>query len=294
MEKHIYGFTKIQQGLNNGEHVNMNATIILRLKQDTPLIANDLLNAHTSTFEAALENEQAAMQYEKGAQETPEIKALNIARNEALTFLMETIASIAKYRKYPQRQKLAQHTQRHLSDYRKLKRENLTVKTGMIKILLLKLDEPELHSAISTLGLQNVVDDLRTTNSALDSLWNERALADARKRKYGSVKKTRKKTDRAFASLAHFIISLHNSGFLPQQAQQKISALIDFLNAEIVAYHDILSRRSIKNISKKPAPDKSPLLPHPSTTTETPAPTPEKSIPPLPPQSPATTPTQQP
>ncbi|MDR0537831.1 MAG: DUF6261 family protein [Tannerellaceae bacterium] len=254
MKKQIFAYKKIVKDLKNGDHATMNESIVSRMETYEPQIGNAKLTAHTTAYKAAYTHEDMVMKPFRAAKETPLIHEADLDRSDAMTYIESTVTVAYGYSKLPNEQKAAHVLMPILANYKNIKNKNLTDETGLVTNLLEDLDKPAAKAALATLNIQSVVEDLRTANNTFKSLWDERAQGAEAKRQHGTVKEARAKTDEQLGELTDFIEALYNSNLLPEAMQKLLGEMIDFLNAEITAYIDVLSHRHLKNKPHKPSP----------------------------------------
>ena len=115
--------------------------------------------------------------------------------------------------------------------YRGLQREPIMSETSTVKFMQQQYNtRPELPSAAATLQLDTVFSNLFTVNDQVDSLWNERALADAAK-SGPSASKLRPPLEKAYNSFCDVILQT-----LSLQPSPQLENLFSVMNEIRVKY----------------------------------------------------------
>jgi hypothetical protein len=254
MKKKIYAFKSSFKYLQNADHIAVHTSVSERARADAVHINSELITKAEEDYRAAFNHETMVINPERASVETPVIHDEDSSRDADISYIEGVIATAARYAKFHDKQMAAIMLQPIFAPYKGVQRKGQTIETGLVIKMLEALGLPEHQPAIATLGLQPAIDNLIQSNAAFQNHWDLRASEKEAKRLHGTVRDSRANTDAKLAVLAEELADAYNSGLLPEDEQARIGNLIDFVNAQIAAYIDVLSHRSLQNTPKKPNP----------------------------------------
>lgn len=133
--------------------------------------------------------------------------------------------------------------------------------TSQIYKLVAVLQEDENASAITTLGLDDIVTDLEEANEQFNTTFKTRSSAKLERKSQMNMKTVRPRVDAAFKKLVDDINVLYKANeiaYNDEEIRTVLGNLIDKISSYIVEMNDILARRGSDVSSEVPEPSPEP------------------------------------
>lgn len=120
--------------------------------------------------------------------------------------------------------------------------------TAMVSDFVKKMQSDDYSQYVAKLGLTEAVEALKTVNNTFSSLYSSRADEKRVRTVSDTLKKIRHKVDIALADLREAINAIYIVNALVEKSEEKeaeIGAVVDAVNAEVLQFAEMLSRRGI-------------------------------------------------
>ena len=120
--------------------------------------------------------------------------------------------------------------------------------TAMVSDFVKKLQSDDYSQYVATLGLTAAVEALKTVNGMFSSLYSRRADEKRVRTVTESLREVRRKVDIALAELREAINAIYIVNALVEKSEEKeaeIGAVVDAVNADVLQFAELLSRRGI-------------------------------------------------
>ncbi len=120
--------------------------------------------------------------------------------------------------------------------------------TAMVSDFVKKLQSDDYSQYVDELGLTSAVEALKTANDTFSSLYSSRADEKRVRTVTESLREIRRKVDIALADLREAINAIYIVNALVEKSEEKeaeIGAVVDAVNADVLQFAELLSRRGI-------------------------------------------------
>ena len=120
--------------------------------------------------------------------------------------------------------------------------------TAMVSDFVKKLQSDDYSKYVDALGLTSAVEVLKTVNDTFSSLYSSRADEKRVRTVTESLREVRRKVDIALAELREAINAIYIVNALVEKSEEKeaeIGAVVDAVNADVLQFAELLSRRGI-------------------------------------------------
>ena len=179
------------------------------------------------TWDTGLKEQGEITREIKASEESESLLKKDEERDQIISALFQDIRSAARS-PLPARREAGHKLKLVVDTYKGLQKERWAGETAHIKGLLNDLDKSEYAAAITTVGVAELIQLLRTTNTAFDTLRMARTLTSASKNLPSAAEVRKKNEDALYAILFHIEVAYTMA---PTEPERKvIGELIDQIN----------------------------------------------------------------
>lgn len=166
-------------------------------------------------------------------EQTATVAALDTERDTALMFLGHTVTA-ASYSSIKLVRDAAAHIRAVLDLYPNITRMELLAESGAVENLVRDLQSPAYAPHLTTLGLEEAVDNLNGTNEHLKTVYNQRAEAKSAADTRADLAAARKATAEAYAPIATALNGIYIGNYYGAKTpavETNVGGMIDGINA---------------------------------------------------------------
>ena len=244
--------------LRNGEHYLFNRNVIGDVTEE--IAEAQHLTASRTEYVGEFLHEEATYHQNQGYVNTAEVVSTDLVRDEAFLFLRHSVDANL-YSKDEAKRAAATQLSYALKPFRMANSKTYSENTSQIYKLVAVLQEDENASAITTLGLDDIVTDLEEANEQFNTTFKTRSSAKLERKSQMNMKTVRPRVDAAFKKLVDDINVLYKANeiaYNDEETRTVLGNLIDKISAYIVEMNDILARRGSDVSSEVPEPSPEP------------------------------------
>ena len=244
--------------LRNGEHYLFNRNVIGDVTEEVAEAQH--LTASRTEYVGEFLHEEATYHQNQGYVNTAEVVSTDLVRDEAFLFLRHSVDANL-YSKDEAKRAAATQLSYALKPFRMANSKTYSENTSQIYKLVAVLQEDENASAITTLGLDDIVTDLEEANEQFNTTFKTRSSAKLERKSQMNMKTVRPRVDAAFKKLVDDINVLYKANeiaYNDEETRTVLGNLIDKISAYIVEMNDILARRGSDVSSEVPEPSPEP------------------------------------
>ena len=249
--------------LRNGEHYLFNRNVIGDVTEE--IAEAQHLTASRTEYVGEFLYEEATYHQNQGYVNTADVVSTDLVRDEAFLFLRHSVDANL-YSKDEAKRAAATQLSYALKPFRMANSKTYSENTSQIYKLVAVLQEDENASAITTLGLDDIVTDLEEANEQFNTTFKTRSSAKLERKSQMNMKTVRPRVDAAFKKLVDEINVLYKANeiaYNDEETRTVLGNLIDKISAYIVEMNDILARRGSDVSSEVPEPSPE-LTPQPA------------------------------
>ena len=244
--------------LRNGEHYLFNRNVIGDVTEE--IAEAQHLTASRTEYVGEFLHEEATYHQNQGYVNTADVVSTDLVRDEAFLFLRHSVDANL-YSKDEAKRAAATQLSYALKPFRMANSKTYSENTSQIYKLVAVLQEDENASAITTLGLDDIVTDLEEANEQFNTTFKTRSSAKLERKSQMNMKTVRPRVDAAFKKLVDEINVLYKANeiaYNDEETRTVLGNLIDKISAYIVEMNDILARRGSDVSSEVPEPSPEP------------------------------------
>lgn len=244
--------------LRNGEHYLLHRNVIGDVTEE--IAEAQHLTASRTEYVGEFLHEEATYHQNQGYVNTAEVVSTDLVRDEAFLFLRHSVDANL-YSKDEAKRAAATQLSYALKPFRMANSKTYSENTSQIYKLVAVLQEDENASAITTLGLDDIVTDLEEANEQFNTTFKTRSSAKLERKSQMNMKTVRPRVDAAFKKLVDDINVLYKANeiaYNDEETRTVLGNLIDKISAYIVEMNDILARRGSDVSSEVPEPSPEP------------------------------------
>lgn len=244
--------------LRNGEHYLFNRNVIGDVTEEVAEAQH--LTASRTEYVGEFLHEEATYHQNQGYVNTADVVSTDLVRDEAFLFLRHSVDANL-YSKDEAKRAAATQLSYALKPFRMANSKTYSENTSQIYKLVAVLQEDENTSAITTLGLDDIVTDLEEANEQFNTTFKTRSSAKLERKSQMNMKTVRPRVDAAFKKLVDDINVLYKANeiaYNDEETRTVLGNLIDKISAYIVEMNDILARRGSDVSSEVPEPSPEP------------------------------------
>ena len=256
--KQIPNSTAMLVRLRNGEHYLLHRNVIGDVTEE--IAEAQHLTASRTEYVGEFLHEEATYHQNQGYVNTAEVVSTDLVRDEAFLFLRHSVDANL-YSKDEAKRAAATQLSYALKPFRMANSKTYSENTSQIYKLVAVLQEDENASAITTLGLDDIVTDLEEANEQFNTTFKTRSSAKLERKSQMNMKTVRPRVDAAFKKLVDDINVLYKANeiaYNDEETRTVLGNLIDKISAYIVEMNDILARRGSDVSSEVPEPSPEP------------------------------------
>ena len=244
--------------LRNGEHYLFNRNVIGDVTEEVAEAQH--LTASRTEYVGEFLHEEATYHQNQGYVNTADVVSTDLVRDEAFLFLRHSVDANL-YSKDEAKRAAATQLSYALKPFRMANSKTYLENTSQIYKLVAVLQEDENTSAITTLGLDDIVTDLEEANEQFNTTFKTRSSAKLERKSQMNMKTVRPRVDAAFKKLVDDINVLYKANeiaYNDEEIRTVLGNLIDKISSYIVEMNDILARRGSDVSSEVPEPSPEP------------------------------------
>ena len=244
--------------LRNGEHYLLHRNVIGDVTEE--IAEAQHLTASRTEYVGEFLHEEATYHQNQGYVNTADVVSTDLVRDEAFLFLRHSVDANL-YSKDESKRAAATQLSYALKPFRMANSKTYSENTSQIYKLVAVLQEDENASAITTLGLDDIVTDLEEANEQFNTTFKTRSSAKLERKSQMNMKTVRPRVDAAFKKLVDDINVLYKANeiaYNDEETRTVLGNLIDKISAYIVEMNDILARRGSDVSSEVPEPSPEP------------------------------------
>ena len=256
--KQIPNSTAMLVRLRNGEHYLLHRNVIGDVTEE--IAEAQHLTASRTEYVGEFLHEEATYHQNQGYVNTAEVVSTDLVRDEAFLFLRHSVDANL-YSKDEAKRAAATQLSYALKPFRMANSKTYSENTSQIYKLVAVLQEDENASAITTLGLDDIVTDLEEANEQFNTTFKTRSSAKLERKSQMNMKTVRPRVDAAFKKLVDDINVLYKANeiaYNDEETRTVLGNLIDKISSYIVEMNDILARRGSDVSSDVPEPSPEP------------------------------------
>lgn len=256
--KQIPNSTAMLVRLRNGEHYLLHRNVIGDVTEE--IAEAQHLTASRTEYVGEFLHEEATYHQNQGYVNTADVVSTDLVRDEAFLFLRHSVDANL-YSKDEAKRAAATQLSYALKPFRMANSKTYSENTSQIYKLVAVLQEDENASAITTLGLDDIVTDLEEANEQFNTTFKTRSSAKLERKSQMNMKTVRPRVDAAFKKLVDDINVLYKANeiaYNDEETRTVLGNLIDKISAYIVEMNDILARRGSDVSSEVPEPSPEP------------------------------------
>ena len=229
------------------------------------------------TWDTGLKEQGEITREVKASEESEALQKKDEERDQIIVALFQDIRSAARS-PLPARREAGHKLKLVVDTYKGLQNERWAGETAHIKGLLNDLDKSEYAAAITTVGVAELIQLLRTTNTAFDTLRMARTLTSAGKNLPSAAEVRKKNEDALYAILFHIEVAYTMA---PTEPERKvIGELIDQINRITHEAKATFNQSDAqRKAAKQPKEPKTPKEPKQPKDPKDPKPTPDPKQP---------------
>ena len=249
--------------LRNGEHYLLHRNVIGDVTEE--IAEAQHLTASRTEYVGEFLHEEATYHQNQGYVNTADVVSTDLVRDEAFLFLRHSVDANL-YSKDEAKRAAATQLSYALKPFRMANSKTYSENTSQIYKLVAVLQEDENVSAITTLGLDDIVTDLEEANEQFNTTFKTRSSAKLERKSQMNMKTVRPRVDAAFKKLVDDINVLYKANeiaYNDEEIRTVLGNLIDKISSYIVEMNDILARRGSDVSSEVPEPSPE-LTPQPA------------------------------
>ena len=198
-------------------------------------------------YRKAFESEDAIYMQTREFEDTKSLAEKDAERDKLFRFVRLTVQS-KKLSLVAEEVTAAEKIEYILKPYGLMSTKPNAENTAMVSDFVKKLQSDDYSQYVATLGLTDAVEALKTVNGMFSSLYSRRADEKRVRIVTESFQNIRRKVDIALADLRTAINAIYTVNALVEKSEEKeaeIGAVIDAMNAEILQFAEMLSRRGV-------------------------------------------------
>lgn len=246
--------------LRNGEHYLFNRNVIGDVTEEVAEAQH--LTASRTEYVVEFLHEEATYHQNQGYVNTADVVSTDLVRDEAFLFLRHSVDANL-YSKDEAKRAAATQLSYALKPFRMANSKTYSENTSQIYKLVAVLQEDENASAITTLGLDDIVTDLEEANEQFNTTFKTRSSAKLERKSQMNMKTVRPRVDAAFKKLVDEINVLYKANeiaYNDEETRTVLGNLIDKISSYIVEMNDILARRGsdVSSDVPEPSPESTP------------------------------------
>ena len=256
--KQIPNSTAMLVRLRNGEHYLLHRNVIGDVTEEVAEAQH--LTASRTEYVGEFLHEEDTYHQNQGYVNTADVVSTDLVRDEAFLFLRHSVDANL-YSKDEAKRAAATQLSYALKPFRMANSKTYSENTSQIYKLVAVLQEDENASAITTLGLDDIVTDLEEANEQFNTTFKTRSSAKLERKSQMNMKTVRPRVDAAFKKLVDDINVLYKANeiaYNDEETRTVLGNLIDKISAYIVEMNDILARRGSDVSSEVPEPSPEP------------------------------------
>jgi hypothetical protein len=209
-------------------------------------------NARYNALKDSITLFEAIFNENKKAVETPEVKSADKARDAVFIGIKQIVKGFAHSGTHLQKVAAAK-VQFLIDPYKNANAKGYEANSGFLHKFLIDVLKPDMYEHITTLNLNNQIDDLNALNKAFDEIYYKRGQSYNAAAEAGKLRDIRNKMNPAYRNLidkvsALYLIATDDSD---DAVKDEIGALIDGINGVIYQTARTISRHRGINIIVK-------------------------------------------
>ena len=244
--------------LRNGEHYLFHLNVTGDVTEEVATAQH--LTASRTEYVGEFQQEKITYHQNHGYVNTADVVSTDLERDEAFLSLRHFVDA-NMYSKDEAKRAAATQLSYALKPFRMANSKTYSENTSQIYKLVSVLKEEENASAITALGLDDIVTDLEEANEQFNTTFKTRSSAKLERKSQMNMKTVRPRVDAAFKKLVDEINVLYKANeiaYNDEETRTVLGNLIDKISAYIVEMNDILARRGSDVSSEVPEPSPEP------------------------------------
>lgn len=237
----------------NAEHYTYHDNVVSILSEE---IAAELkIGQLRATYAALFEREEAAFKHNSAEEHTKEVADKDKERDNLFCHL-KLVAEAFKTSPVPEKKAAGDKLSYAIRPYRDANRKAYRENTALIKNLLIDLGAADCITALTTLGMTDVVEMLRKANEEFAAMSAERTDTRLVRDTTESMEQTRPLVDAAYQAVADAVNSLYSANELMMHDEamgRTLATLIDKINGEVNEFQRALAQRGAGKKADLPA-----------------------------------------
>ena len=233
MKEIVYDFSR--HNARNAQHVQFVTSVLGAVSEEVAEAQG--FASQREAFAVAATDEVLCFQPDKGYLDTPEVEAADRARDNLFLLYDRIFRAYADYCPNAEKQQAGKTLTFAFREAEGAKRADYMSETAILADLVAKLATEPYLSALSTLGFEDVPDEIGAANDAFNTLYVKRAAEEKNRAFSATMKELRPVTDEAFNTLAKAINALYAVNEMVTNDASKRTALelvIDDVNTLVV------------------------------------------------------------